>query len=157
MGHWVGANGEWIAFAQRPGRWYLQNVYTMVQVELPPVQRVEIDQYEAEWYPCPPFTYYYQHARIELLNIDIAKKSSKFGEQWHYNAIAVFDKFIATIECPYQKDWTILRNDYLAPATYVDAFSITNSLEGMSRIYAVTEPRGDVLVWEPSKWSKSII
>ena len=53
MEHWVGANGEWIAFAQRPGRWYLQNVYTMVQVELPLVQRVGIDQYKAQWYPCP--------------------------------------------------------------------------------------------------------
>jgi hypothetical protein len=121
------------------------------------MQRVGIDQYEAEWYPCPPFTYYYQHARIELLKIHIAKKPSKFCKEWHYNAIAVFDKFIATIECPYQKDWTILRNDYLAPATYVDAFSIGNSPECMTRIYAVTEPRGDVLLWEPSKWSKSII
>lgn len=72
-GHWVGAHGDWIAFAERPGRWYLQNVYTMVKVELPPVQRVGIEHEEAQWHPCPPFTYYYQHARIELLKIQITK------------------------------------------------------------------------------------
>jgi hypothetical protein len=103
------------------------------------VQRVRIDPYEPQWYPFPHFTYYYQHTRIELLKIHIVEKSRKFGEQWHYNAIAVFDKFIATIECPYEKDWIILWNDYRAPA-YFDTFFVSNCLQGMSRIYAVTEP-----------------
>jgi hypothetical protein len=40
--HWVGANGEWIAFVQHPGRWYMENVYTTVEIDLPPVELVSI-------------------------------------------------------------------------------------------------------------------
>ena len=78
----------------------------------------------------------------------------KVNNKWYYNAIAVFDKFIAIIEQPRDRDWIILLNDYLAPATYVDAFAISR-LYSMDSIYAVTQPRGDVLLWEPNKWSKS--
>ena len=75
------------------------------------------------------------------------------GEEWHFSAIAVFDKVIAVIHKPHDTDWIILRNDYLAPATYVDAIA-TNLYGEDERIYAVTAPRGDVLVWEPFKWSE---
>ena len=74
-------------------------------------------------------------------------------EESHFNAIAVFDKVIAVIHKPHDTDWIILRNDYLAPATYVDAIA-TNLYGEDERIYAVTAPRGDVLVWEPFKWSE---
>lgn len=153
-GHWVGANGGWIVIAKHPGRWYLQNVYNMVRIEMPPVQRVDICPAEDQWNPCPPCTYIYKHARIELLKILITKKPYRSGKEGEYSVMAVFDKFIAIISVPFDRDWIILRNDYLAPAKYVDALAV-GFLYPMERIYAVTEPRGEVLVWEPYKWSES--
>ena len=47
-----------------------------------------------------------------------------------------------------ETEWRILKNNFLAPSLYTDA--ILDS----GRIYAVTEPRGDVLVWEPLEYGK---
>ena len=138
-GHWVGANGGWIAVVQHPGRWYMQNVYRMVKIGRPPVQHVGIHPYRLQWYPCTPFTYSYQRASIELLKIQITMKSHKWGDKWHYDTIAVFDKFIAIIQQPHDRDWIILRNGYLAPAKYVDAIA-TDMGGTMERIYTVTKP-----------------
>jgi hypothetical protein len=70
--HWVGANGEWIAFVQHPGRWYMENIYTMVEIDLPHVERVSIYPVEHQWYiyiSCPPLSYEYHHGRFDLLKI----------------------------------------------------------------------------------------
>ena len=68
--------------------------------------------------------------------------------------MAVFGKFIATIDFPCDRDWIILRNDYLTPAMYVDAIAKCLISGSIDRIDAVIELRGDVLVWEPNKWSE---
>ena len=69
--------------------------------------------------------------------------------------MVVFDKFIATIDFPCDRDRIILRNDYLTLATYVNSIAKCLISGSIDRIYTVTEPRGDVLVWEPNKWSES--
>jgi hypothetical protein len=47
-------------------------------------------------------------------------------------------------------DWRILKNDFLRPSFYADA------IYDEGRIYAVTEPRGDVLVWQPMEYGKFV-
>jgi hypothetical protein len=148
--HWVGANGEWIAFVQHPGRWYMENVYTMVAIDLPHVDRVSIYPLEHQWYPyisCPPppLTYEYHQRCFDLLKIQITSKPFMRDLEWQYSAIAVFDKFIAIIHRMRDSDWIILRNDYLAPTKYVDVVGLSMG-HYEEHIFTVTKPRGDVLL-----------
>jgi hypothetical protein len=84
---------------------------------------------------------------MQLLKIQITAEPYRVGHRWNYYVIAVFDKIIAIMRGGSRDvQWRILRNDYLAPSRYVDAILTTG------RIYAVTAPRGDVLVWEPTIW-----
>ena len=39
---------------------------------------------------------------------------------WRYEVIAVFDKLIAFVHKPRDREWIILRNNSLAPRRYVD-------------------------------------
>lgn len=142
--HWVGANGEWVAFVQDQARWYLLNVYTNVEIEVPSVQNVGI------YYHHSPFHYHHDMARIRLNKIQIASPPELVGNRWRYDLIAVFDKFIAVMRGGRDVNWRILCNDFLAPSRYVDAI-----MDG-ERIYAVTSPSGDVLVWEPTIWGEFI-
>ena len=142
--HWVGANGEWVAVVQFFSRWYLLNVYTNVQIEVPSVQNVGINYHNS------PFLYHHDMARIRLNKIQIASPPQFVGNKWKYDLIAVFDKCIAIMRGGTDVDWRILRNEFLAPARYVDA------IMDFTRIYAVTEPKGDVLVWEPTIWGEFI-
>ena len=87
----------------------------------------------------PPLGYEYQYGRFNLVKIQITSKPFIRDQVWHYNAIAVFEKFIAIIHGPRDTDWIILRNDYLAPTRYVDAIAIAMG-EYEERIFAVTEP-----------------
>ena len=121
---WVGGTEEWVAFVQHPGRWCLQNVYRNVDFDLPAVERVDINPIVDYWERGIPLTYEYKRARIQLPKIEITSRPIMRGrdgkEEWHYSAIAVFDKLIAIIKHPRDIDWIILRHDYLAPAKYVD-------------------------------------
>jgi hypothetical protein len=49
---------------------------------------------------CPPLTYEYDQGRFDLLKIEITSKPFMRDQEWHYSAIAMFDKFIAIIHRP---------------------------------------------------------
>jgi hypothetical protein len=76
------------------------------------------------------------------------------SDQWHYEAIMMFDKLIAYVDRPQDNDWVILKNYHLAPRRYVDAcaFRRFSDQTELYRVYTVTEPRGNILVWEPHTW-----
>ena len=46
----------------------------------------------------------------------------------------------------------MVENSYLDPSKYVDCTVIRGCDGWIDCIYAVTEPRGDVMVWETFKW-----
>jgi hypothetical protein len=143
--HWVGSNGEWVAVVQEQARWSLLNVYTDEEIPLPSVHNVGI-------VPDGPFLYRYDLAHMQLLKIQITAEPYRVGNKWNYYVIAVFDKMIAIMRGGSRDvQWRILRNDYLAPSRYVDAILTSG------RIYAVTAPRGDVLVWDPTIWGEFLI
>ncbi|KAM0837989.1 hypothetical protein ACQ4PT_061274 [Festuca glaucescens] len=81
-------------------------------------------------------------ASLVLLKIQITGEPFLVEGRWHYCAITVFDKTIVMMMGGRDYDWRILKNDFLRPSFYADA------ILDEGRIYAVTEPRGDVLVWE---------
>lgn len=139
--HWVGSNGEWLAMMQEEDRCFLLNVYTHEEVPVASFRSNRI-------LPAAPFIYRYNMARMQLLKIQIVEPPYRFGNTWHFNLIAVFDKVVAMLRGGRDISWTILRNDFLAPSRYVDAIMHN------ARIYAVTAPRGDVLVWDPTVWSE---
>ena len=62
----------------------------------------------------------------------------------------MFDKIIAIMLGGRDSDWRILNNDFLRLSFYADA------ILDEGRIYAVTEPRGDVLVWELLEYGKFV-
>ena len=155
--HWVGSNGEWMAFVWDLDRWSLKNVYRELELPLPSIQRVGITPKHDEWPPAPPFCYKYKQAMLELLKIQIPARPYLIEGVWHYDAIAVFDKLIAFIHWPRDKDWIILHNHCLWPARYVDAVTTSDWRRLPRRIYAVTELRGYVYVWEPYDWGKSCL
>ena len=132
--HWVGGNGEWVANVQYLTRWYLLNVYTNIQIKVPYVQNVGIN------YQNSLFVYHHNMARISLNKIQIATRPCLVANNWMYDVIAVFDTCIAIMHDGRDVDWMILRNEFLAPPRYVDA------IMHVQRIYAVTEPKCDVLV-----------
>ena len=88
-------------------------------------------------------------ADMRLLKIQIPGIPYKIGRTWYYYVIAIFHNFIAVRRGGTDRNWTILRNDHLAPSSYEDAI-LDNG-----RIFAVTSPRGDVHVWEPTRWVRS--
>ena len=62
----------------------------------------------------------------------------------------MFDKAITFIRCPEDKEWTVLRDEFLRPEKYLDTvFTSSYYSNKPQRIYAVTEPSGDMCVWEP--------
>ena len=144
--HWVGSNGEWMAFVWDLDRWSLKNVYRELELPLPYIQRVGITPIHDEWSPAPPFCYEYKLAKLELLKIQIPCRPYLIEGVWHYNAIAVFDKLITFIHCPHDKDWIILNNHCLRPAKYVDDITTNDYSRRPRHIYVVIEPRGDVYV-----------
>ena len=68
---------------------------------------------------------------------------------WNYFLTAVFDKMIAIMRGGVDSHWKILNAACLAPSRYMDAIQ-----DLQERICAVTEPHGDVLLWEPTEWGK---
>jgi hypothetical protein len=68
----------------------------------------------------------------------------------------IFDKLIAYVGSTHDNDWVILKNYHLAPHRYVDACAFRRFVERtqLFHVYAFTEPRGDVLVWEPHTWGE---
>ena len=122
----------------------LFNVYTQTVVDLPSVRNVGI-------HPDGPFVYRYDMTRMQLLKIQITNTPYRIGGIWNYYVIAVFDKFIAIMRGARDQNWRILRNDFLAPSRYVDAI-----LDG-DRICALTAPRGDLFVWEPTVWGELLV
>jgi hypothetical protein len=100
----------------------------------------------------------YKQCELQLLKIQITKTSykEKYKDQWHYEAIVIFDKLIAYVDSPQDNDWVILKNYHLAPRMYVDACAIHRfgDRTDLFRVYTVTEPRGDVLIWEPHTWGE---
>ncbi|KAM0911208.1 hypothetical protein ACQ4PT_013652 [Festuca glaucescens] len=137
--HWVGANGDWVAFVQDQAQWTLLNVYTKAEITLPSIRNVGI-------HPDDHFRYHWEMASLVLLKIQITGEPFLFEGRWHYCAIAVFDKTIAIMMGGTDSDWRILKNDFLRLSLYADA------IYDEGRIYAVTEPRGDVLVWQPMEY-----
>ncbi|KAM0829365.1 hypothetical protein ACQ4PT_066916 [Festuca glaucescens] len=62
--HWVGANGEWVAFVQDQAQWTLLNVYTKAEITLPSIHNVGI-------HPNDHFRYHCEMASLVLLKIQI--------------------------------------------------------------------------------------
>ena len=155
---WVGSKGDWIAFSQDDGPLTMRNVYAMVEITLPSLENVGISR-DHPWPPDGPeaFRFKYKLARTELLKIQISTAPYLADDVWRYEAIAVFDKLIAFVQKPRDREWIILRNNSLAPRRYVDAVAIPNTdfWGHLLRIYVVTEPRGDIVVWEPYTWGES--
>ncbi|KAM0908765.1 hypothetical protein ACQ4PT_015247 [Festuca glaucescens] len=141
--HWVGANGDWVAFVQDQAQWTLLNVYTKAEITLPSIRNVGI-------HPDDHFRYHWEMASLVLLKIQITGEPFLFEGRWHYCAIAVFDKTIAIMMGGTDSDWRILKNDFLRPSLYADA------IYDEGRIYAITEPRGDVLVWQPMEYGEAV-
>ena len=84
---------------------------------------------------------------LELLKIQITNEPfTDVNGVWHYDLVAVFDKVVAIMRGGVDPQWKILKNNYLAPSTFVDAIMYNQV------IYAVIEPQGDVLVWDPLEW-----
>ncbi|KAM0922830.1 hypothetical protein ACQ4PT_005923 [Festuca glaucescens] len=86
--HWVGANGEWVAFVQDQAQWTLLNVYTKAEITLPSIRNVGI-------HPDDHFRYHCEMASLVLLKIQITGEPFLVEGKWHYCAIEVFDKTIA--------------------------------------------------------------
>jgi hypothetical protein len=106
----------------------------------------------------PTCAFSYKQCELQLLKIQITKTPymEQGSDQWHYEAIVIFEKLIAYVDRPQDNDWVILKNYYLAPRRYVNAcaFRRFGDRTELYRVYAVTEPRGDVLVWEPHTWGE---
>ena len=144
--HWVGCNDEWIAFVRERSRWYLFNVYTNDEIQVPRVRDVGI-------HPEDPFRYHRNMMSVELLKIQIVRKPYKdAGGVWNYFLIAVFDKMIAIMRGGVDSHWKILNAARLAPSTFVDAIQ-----DLQDRIYAVTELHGDVFLREPTEWGSLLL
>ncbi|KAM0869390.1 hypothetical protein ACQ4PT_040719 [Festuca glaucescens] len=62
--HWVGANGEWVAFVQDQAQWNLLNVYTKAEITLPSIRNVGI-------HPDDHFRYHCEMASLVLPKIQI--------------------------------------------------------------------------------------
>jgi hypothetical protein len=145
--NWVGLNDEWIVMVKLNTIWHLRNIYTMEGIPVESVENTDIIS-EGMWWGS--YRYHYQMGEMHLLKVQIVDKPFKLGSVWQYNLVAVFDKLIAILRGGRGETWRVLRLDNLAPCKFVDALSD----RWLTRIYAVTEPRGEVAVWEPQKWSK---
>lgn len=150
--HWVGGNGEWLVMIHGadPGKLTLTNVYRSLKFTMPSLEGAGITHYKDRWQQ-HPFAFNFNGARINLLKIQLPKRPFLAGGEWSYDAIAVFDKVIAIIRWPRDKVWTILPHTDSRPSKCVDAVGSSSNSERrtLDRIYAVTEPHGDVHVWQP--------
>jgi hypothetical protein len=151
-GHWVGSHGDWMAFVMDNGLLKIRHMYREVTIDLPLLAHIGV---------LPAFrtcTFSYKQCELQLLKIQITKTPymEKCSDQWHYEAIMMFDKLIAYVDRPQDNDWVILKNYHLAPRRYVDACAIHRfgDRRELYHVYAVTKPRGDVLVWEPHTWGE---
>jgi hypothetical protein len=100
----------------------------------------------------------YKQCDLQLLKIQITKTPyiEDEGGLWHYEAIVIFGKLIIFVSRPHDNNWVILQNYHLAPCRYVDAcaFRRFGSRTQVFRVYAVTKPQEDVIVWEPHTWGE---
>jgi hypothetical protein len=151
-GHWVGSHDDWMSLVTDNGLLKIRHMYREVTIDLPLLAHIGV---------LPSFRtckFSYKQCELQLLKIQITKTpyKEKCSDQWHYEAIVIFDKLIAYVDSPQDNDWVILKNYHLAPRRYVDACAIRRfgDRRELYRMYAVTEPRGDVLVWEPHTWGE---
>ena len=157
---WVGGNGEWLVMinGEHPRNLTLTNVYRSLRLTMPSLEDVGITPYSDGWQSKHPFNFKFNGAVLTLLKIQLTRRPFISCEEWCYDAIAVFDKLIAIVRWPLETVWTILPHTDLRPSKYVDAVGTSENSERrtLDRIYAVTEPRGDVHVWQPFEWGKLI-
>jgi hypothetical protein len=144
-GHWVGSHGDWMTLVTNKGLLKIRHMYRELTIDLPLLAHIGV---------LPAFRtckFSYKQCELQLLKIQITKTPymERGSDQWHYEAIMIFDKLIAYVEKPQDNDWVILKNYHLAPRRYVDACAIRRFGDRgeLYHVYAVTEPRGDVLVW----------
>jgi hypothetical protein len=163
--HWVGCNGDWVAFVQQDGHLTIRNIYISdTIIPLPSLQDagISLGPTSEWWHGSPPFLFKYKIDKsLELLKVRIVKRPYKddLAGPWHYEVIVVFDELIAILQAPLEKEWNILRNpEFFDRNSYVDAMGIPGygTSSHLHRVYAVTYPYGDVLVWEPYTCGESL-
>jgi hypothetical protein len=163
--HWVGCNGDWVAFVQQDGHLTIRNIYISdTIIPLPSLQDagIYLGPTREWWNASPPFLFKYKIDKsLELLKVRIVKRPYKddLAGPWHYEVIVVFDYLIAILQAPLEKEWNILRNpEFFDRNSYVDAMGIPGygTSSHLHRVYAVTYPYGDVLVWEPYTCGESL-
>jgi hypothetical protein len=137
-GHWVGSHGDWIALVMNNGLLKIRHIYREVTLPLPLLAHIGV---------FPMFRtcmFSYKQCELQLLKIQITKTpyKEKYSDQWHYEAIVIFDKLITYVDSHQDNDWVILKNYHLAPRRYVDACAIHRfgDRTDLFRVYAVTEP-----------------
>ena len=157
--NWVGGNGEWLVLLSQDGStWTLKNCYRSKRLAVPSLKGVGITAFNSGWPPpISEFAYRFNMAELDLVKVQLPHRPREGAwKNWEYDLLAVFDKAITFIRCPEDKEWTVLRDDFLRPEKYVDAvFTYGYSSYRPQHIYAATEPSGDVRVWEPSIWGES--
>ncbi|KAK1564214.1 hypothetical protein QYE76_007926, partial [Lolium multiflorum] len=129
--HWVGCNGDWVAFVQQDGHLTIRNIYISdTIIPLPSLQDagISLGPTSEWWHGSPPFLFKYKIDKsLELLKVRIVKRPYKddLAGPWHYEVIVVFDELIAILQAPLEKEWNILRNpEFFDRNSYVDAMGI---------------------------------
>jgi hypothetical protein len=119
-GHWVGSHGDWMALVTNNSLLKIRHMYREVTLDLPLLAHIGV---------LPAFrtcTFSYKQCELQLMKIQITKTpyKEKCSDQWHYEAVMIFDKLITYVDSPQDNDWVILKNYHLAPRRYVNACAI---------------------------------
>ena len=145
-----------MTFVQQDRHLTIHNIYRSdTNISLPSLEAVGISLSPLRecWLHSPPFLFKYKLANIVLFKIQIVKRpyQDEVARPWRYEVIAVFDNLIAIVQAPLDKKWNILSNPKFEGRDYVDSIGIPGygTSSHLHRVYTVTYPYGDVLVWEP--------
>jgi hypothetical protein len=136
-----------MAFIDAGGAIRLHNVYSGHNINLSPLSAEGFDPVRLTG----KLEFMYNHIRMELLKVAIARPPAKSFGYKDYIVIAVFDKAIAvnTGLIPAVDRWQIMSPATLAPYLYEDVIYIAG------RVCAITTGR-TCFVWDPQIYGISV-
>jgi hypothetical protein len=144
-GDWVGMKGEWIAVINENKNWFLTNVYTRQEIDIPlPGTSVSKQGYLRLWViPLVQDQMPNTCCTHMLMKLVICEVPTKVGQYADYKLIALFKAIVAYLEGSSQ-EWRFLHYSYLN-----DSIEFSDAIEHGGIIYAVDESEGCTYSWDP--------
>jgi hypothetical protein len=137
-GDWVGMNGEWITVFDENKKWFLMNVYTRQEINIPLPGMSISKKGDLRLWVIPHVEDQMPNTCCThvLMKLVICEVPTKVGQYADYKLIALFKTVVAYLEGSSQ-EWRFLHYSYLN-----DSVEFSDAIEHGGIIYAVDESEG---------------